>query len=86
MMVLAEMNGDRISPIGPRMPWSGSKRPHDLLSSVGSEALAEVTALELASPLRRLPPLVDLLAFKPEVPVRGRALTPALRALTKSLQ
>ena len=60
--------------------------PHESLFFVGSEVLLEVTVLEMESPLRRFPPLVDLLDFTPEVPLRERALIPALRALTRSLQ
>ena len=84
-IIFEEINGDRISPTGPRMPWRGSRRPHESSFLAGSEAVVEVMDLELESSLRRLPFFVGLPDLELEVPGRGREM-PAFRALTRSLQ
>ncbi len=86
MTMFADIKGEMMSTIGPRMPWRGSKSPQEGSAFVASEAIGEVVDTDFESPFRRLPPLVPLLGLEPEVPARGRALMPAFKALTRSLQ
>lgn len=86
MTMLELIIGLNISTIGPRMPCRGSNKPQEL-SCTGPLGVALSFDVDLvvgvASPFLRLPPFLDL---DPLVAARGRDVTPALSALTRSLQ
>lgn len=86
MTMFEEIMGLKISTTGPRMPCRGSNKPEELscawaLGAAFSSDRASVDGV--ASPFLRLTPFLSL---EPLVLARGRAVTPALRALTRSLQ
>lgn len=87
MTILELIIGLKMSMIGDKMPWRGSRGPQllDAWAEFAPAALSfEVSLVAVTvSPLRFLPlPLI----LEPLVLARGRDVTPALRALTRSLQ
>ena len=86
MIMFALIIGLKMSTTGPRMPCKGSNKPHE--SACGCVPNVEGFSFDgdflavSGSPFLRLP----FLSFEPMVPALGREDTPALRALTKSLQ
>lgn len=86
MIMFELIIGLKMSTTGPRIPCTGSRRPQELSRAWGlgtAFSLDEDLVEGVASPFRRLPPF---LIFEPLVVARGRDVTPALRALTMSLQ
>jgi len=83
MMALVFTNGPMISAMGDTIAWIGSSGPQELdvvvVTAEGGEAALGV----VGAFLRRLPPLEMGFDF---VDAREREVTPALRALTRSLQ
>ena len=82
MIILGVMIGLIMSTTGPKGPCSGSSIPHD--ESCGGLVVTDPSEVDFvigpASPFLRF----VFLALEPMVPARGRAVTPVLRAFTRS--
>ena len=87
-MVFEPMKGAKMSVMGARMVWRGSRGPQEVAAwfAVPLLGVSFMLGLEVVDAERflRLPPLVLVLVVV--VPARGREERPALRALTRSLQ